>query len=246
MKCLIIAAGRGRRLACRAESKPLLEIAGRALIDRVVGAGVGAGIRDYVVVTGYAGDAVERHLEGLAVAEGVAIAVVRNEEWEKENGLSVFKARDLLGDRFILSMSDHLFDPGILIDLARQPVGDDETILAVDFGVRGNAFVDLDDVTRVRVEGGRIAAVGKGLADYNAFDTGLFLGTPALFRALGESQRDGDYTLSGGLKVLAAAGKARVMDVGGRYWIDVDDEKALAKAEALLGARTEDGTKEPA
>jgi choline kinase len=216
VKCLIIAAGRGRRLAGRAESKPLLEIAGRALIDRVVGAGLLVGIRDFV---------------------GVSITAVRNDEWEKENGLSVFKARDLLGDRFILSMSDHLFDPEILRDLIRQPVGDDETILAVDFDVRGNPHIDLDDVTMVLVEAGRIAAVGKGLVDHNAYDTGLFLGTPALFRALGESQKRGDFTLSGGLRVLAAAGKARVMDIGGRYWIDVDDEKAMAKAEALLGAR---------
>jgi choline kinase len=237
VKCLIIAAGRGRRLAGRAESKPLLEIAGRALIDRVVGAGLLVGIRDFVVVTGYAGDLVERHLDGLARAEGVSITAVRNDEWEKENGLSVFKARDLLGDRFILSMSDHLFDPEILRDLIRQPVGDDETILAVDFDVRGNPHIDLDDVTMVLVEAGRIAAVGKGLVDHNAYDTGLFLGTPALFRALGESQKRGDFTLSGGLRVLAAAGKARVMDIGGRYWIDVDDEKAMAKAEALLGAR---------
>ena len=237
MQCLIIAAGRGSRLAGRAESKPLLEIAGRALIDRVIGAGVRAGIRDHVVVTGYAGDLVERHLEDLARSEGLVIRTVRNDEWEKENGLSVFKARDLIGDRFILSMSDHLFDPGILRDLAAQPVGDDETILAVDFDVRGNVDVDLDDVTRVRVEAGRIAAIGKGLEDYNAYDTGLFLGTPALFRALGESQEKGDFTLSGGLRVLAASGKARVMDVGGRFWIDVDDEKAVAKAEARLGAR---------
>jgi choline kinase len=237
VQCLIIAAGRGSRLAGRVESKPLLEVAGRALIDRVIGAGVQAGIRDYVVVTGYAGDLVERHLMGLARSEGLVIRTVRNDEWEKENGLSVFKARDLLGARFVLSMSDHLFDPGILRDLAGEPLGDDETILAVDFNVRGNAYVDLDDVTRVRVEAGRIAAIGKGLEDYNAYDTGLFLGTPALFRALGESQERGDFTLSGGLRVLAAAGKARLMDVGGRFWIDVDDEKAVAKAEALLGAR---------
>ncbi len=237
MKCLIIAAGRGSRLSGQAESKPLLEIAGRALIDRVVGAGIEAGIRDYVVVTGYAGDLVERHLEGLARAEGVSIVAVRNDEWEKENGLSVFKARGLVGDRFILSMSDHLFDPGILRDLAAQPVADDETILAVDFDVRGNTYIDLDDVTRVRVEAGRIAAIGKGLEDHNAYDTGLFLGTPALFRALEESQAKGDFSLSGGLKVLAAAGKARVMDIDGRYWIDVDDAKAVAKAEALFGAR---------
>jgi 1L-myo-inositol 1-phosphate cytidylyltransferase len=237
VKCVIIAAGRGSRLAGRAESKPLLEVGGRALVDRVVEAAVEVGIRGFVVVTGYAGDKVERHLEGLAAAEGLTIEVVRNDEWEKENGLSVLKARELAGDRFLLSMSDHLFDPAILADLARQPIADGETILAVDANIRDNALVDLDDVTRVRVREGRIVAIGKGLEDYNAFDTGLFLGTRGLFLALAKSQEGGDYTLSGGLKALAADGKARVMDIGGRYWIDVDDPGALAKAEALFRAR---------
>ena len=238
MKCVIIAAGRGSRLSGRAESKPLLEVGGRALIDRVVEAAVAAGLREFVVVTGYAGEKVERHLEGLARARGLDIAAVRNDEWEKENGLSVLKARELAGDRFLLSMSDHLFDPAILADLAGRAIADGETILAVDGNVRGNALVDLDDVTRVRVRDGRIEAIGKALEDYNAFDTGLFLGTRGLFGALSESQDGGDYTLSGGLRVLASDGKARVMDIGGRYWIDVDDEKAVAKAEALLGARS--------
>ena len=40
------------------------------------------------------------------------------------------------------------------------------------------------------------------------------------------------------MRVLAAKGKARVMDIGGRFWIDVDDEKAMEKAEGVLEART--------
>jgi len=236
LKCLIIAAGMGRRLAVRAESKPLLKIGGRSLISRVILAGREAGIRDFVVVTGYRADLVERHLTQVARDEGVSIECVRNEEWAKENGLSVFKAREAAGDRFILSMSDHLFDPAILADLASRSVSDSETILAVDTRIADNPCVDLDDVTKVRVGGDRILEIGKGLSDYNAFDTGLFLGTPGLFRALGESQDKGDFTLSGGIRILAAGGKARVMDIGGRYWIDVDDEKAAAKAALWLAS----------
>jgi 1L-myo-inositol 1-phosphate cytidylyltransferase len=237
LKCLIIAAGRGRRLAVRAESKPLLEIGGRSLISRVIGSGRQAGIREFVVVTGYAADLVERHLALVSREENVSVEFVRNDEWDKENGLSVFKAREAAGDRFILSMSDHLFDPAILADLAARPIADGETILAVDFRIMDNPCVDLDDVTKVRVDGDKIISIGKGISDYNAFDTGLFLGTAGLFRALGVSQAKGDFTLSGGMKILAAEGKARVMDVGGRYWIDVDDENAVEKAARWLEPR---------
>jgi 1L-myo-inositol 1-phosphate cytidylyltransferase len=234
--CVIIAAGRGSRLASRAPSKPLLEVDGRSLIDRAIDAARAAGARRFVVVTGYAGDAVEAHLRARAAAEGLAITTVRNEEWEKENGLSVLKAKGLAGDRFLLIMSDHIFDPALLDGLRRRPNGPDEVILAVDRRITAHPFVDLDDVTRVRDVDGRIAAIGKGLPSYNAFDTGAFLGTPALFEALETSQRAGDYSLSGGIKVLAARGKVRTWDVGELFWLDVDDEQAVAKAEQAIAA----------
>lgn len=243
MKCLIIAAGRGERLSGRAESKPLLEVGGRPLINWVIDAGRRAGFREFIVVTGYAREKVEGYLSARAPKWGISVSFVRNDEWEKENGLSVFKARNETGDRFILSMSDHIFDPKILKDLRRQPVCADEILLAVDSGVRDNAYVDLEDVTKVRVKDGRIAAIGKRIKKFNAFDTGLFLGTRALFSALKESQLKGDFTLSGGIRVLAAKGKARVMDIGGRFWIDIDDEKAMNKAAGLLRAGTRETAK---
>ncbi|MEN3189590.1 MAG: CDP-alcohol phosphatidyltransferase family protein, partial [Atribacterota bacterium] len=44
----------------------------------------------------------------------------------------------------------------------------------------------------------------------------------------------GDTSLSAGIKILAQKEKARVFDIKGRYWIDVDDEKAFKKAENVL------------
>jgi len=232
--CVIIAAGRGSRLAGRAASKPLIEVAGKALIDRAIDAARGAGVREFIVVTGYAGEAVERHLTAKAAADGLSIATVRNDEWEKENGLSVGKAAGLAGDRFFLMMADHIVDPGLLAGLGACEIGGDEVILAVDTRIAGHPHVDLDDVTRVCDEAGRIAAIGKNIADFNAFDTGVFLCTPALFEALAESQRRGDFSLSGGIRVLAAKGKARTWRIGDHFWIDVDDEAALQKAEAAI------------
>lgn len=236
LKCVIIAAGRGSRLAARAASKPLLEVGGIALIDRAIDAARAAGVREFVVVTGYRGEEVEDHLRSKAALDGIAIATVRNVEWEKENGLSVLKAKALAGERFLLIMSDHIFDPALLEGLGRRPIGGDEIILAVDRRTEGHSTVDLDDVTRVRDIDGHIAAIGKSLADYNAFDTGAFLCTPALFEALEISQGRGDYSLSGGIRVLAGIGKALTWDAGGLFWIDVDDEKAVVKAEEAIAS----------
>lgn len=234
--CVIIAAGRGSRLAGRAPSKPLLRVGGKPLIDRAIDAARQAGVRRFVVVTGYAGDEVERHLAAKAAADAIAIETVRNDEWEKENGLSVLKAKGRAGQRFLLTMADHIVDPRLLEGLGAQPIGDDEVILAVDPRTEAPPHVDLDDVTRVREENGRIAAIGKGIPGFNAFDTGVFLCTPALFAALEASQLGGDFTLSGGIRALAANGKARIWKTGDLFWIDVDDERALEKAEAAVAS----------
>jgi len=236
LKCVIIAAGRGSRLAARAPSKPLLEVAGRALIDRAIDAARAAGVREFVVVTGYAATEVEAHLRARAGSDGLSITAVRNEEWEKENGLSVLKAKSLAGGRFLLIMSDHIFDPALLKGLMCQSIGGDEVILAVDRRTSGHPTVDLDDVTRVLDAGGRIAAIGKHIPEFNAFDTGAFLCTPALFGALETSQGRGDYSLAGGIRVLAERGLARTWDTAGLFWLDVDDEPALRKAEEAIAA----------
>ncbi len=234
--CVIIAAGRGRRLAGRADSKPLLKVGGKALIDRAIDAAREAGVQRFVVVTGYAGDVVERHLALKAAADGIPIETVRNDEWEKKNGLSVLKAKGLAGDRFFLTMADHIVDPRFYEGLGSQAIGEDEVILAVDSRTEAHPHVDLDDVTRVLDESGRIEAIGKNLPAYNTFDTGVFLCTPALFAALEESQRRGDLSLSGGVRVLAETGQARTWRTGDLFWIDVDDERAVERAEAAIAA----------
>jgi 1L-myo-inositol 1-phosphate cytidylyltransferase len=236
VKCVIIAAGRGSRLADKAASKPLLEVAGKPLIDWAIDAARRAGVREFVVVTGYGGDEVEEHLRAKSGADGISVATVRNEEWEKENGLSVLKSRALAGGRFLLMMADHIFDPALLDGLRRQTIGEDEVILAVDRRLDGNPHVDLDDVTRVRDFDGRIAAIGKNISGYNAFDTGVFLCTAALFAALEASQGRGDYSLSGGMSLLAEKGKARTWTIGDLFWIDVDDERAVRKAEEAIAS----------
>jgi choline kinase len=237
LKGVIIAAGRGSRFGERRESKPLCPVRGRALIEWVILSARQAGITDFVVVTGYAREKLEAHLADFSRQQKIPISFVFNEEWEKENGLSVYKALGYAGEKFALLMSDHIFDAETLTRLMGQPLEPDEVILAVDLKVKDNLSVDLADVTKVQAEGGRIVTIGKTIEFYNAFDTGMFLCTSALFRALEKSLKQGDFSLSGGLRVLVESRKVKAMDIGAGFWIDVDNEQALERAEYLLSRR---------
>jgi CDP-L-myo-inositol myo-inositolphosphotransferase len=142
-------------------------------------------------------------------------------------------------------MADHLFDPNLVRPLTTMTLGDGEVALMVDRNTR-NPLVDMEDVTRVKVEDDgpmerkKIRDIGKGLADFNGFDTGIFLCSPAIFKALEQSkEKDGDTTLSGAVQVLAAAGHAKAIPSHG-FWIDVDDPAAFRKAEQALLKRLRD------
>ncbi len=234
MKCLIIAAGEGSRLANRGGSKPLVPLLEMPLIERVILTAKGADLSDFYVVTGYNGEKLRDHLDQFSQDKGVKISHLINEEWEEENGLSVLKAKGEIKENFILLMSDHIFNGSILTGLLQEEVADGEIILAVDYNLE-NKTVDIDDVTKVLVgNNNKIVNIGKKIKGYNAYDTGIFFCSPALFEALEEGSDHGETSLSAGIKILAKKEKARVFDINENYWIDVDDETAFKKAEKIL------------
>jgi len=240
MKCLIIAAGKGSRLRHQGDSKPLITILGLPLIERVIRTAMEAGADDFFVVTGYQEELIRSFLASLTDRLGCSITPIFNENWEKENGLSVLKAKEYLQEPFLLLMADHLFDPSIARELMALALSNGEIALGVDGDTR-NSSVDMEDVTRVKVRDGKILDIGKGLTDFNGFDTGIFLCTTAIFKALERSaKQDGDITLSGAVKILAAEGKAKTFEISGRFWIDVDDPAAFRRAENSILANLKD------
>lgn len=234
MKCLIIASGRGARLASKSGSKPLALLMGMPLIAQVILRARRVGLKDFYVVTGYHGKMLQDYLETFSKKRNIKITCLYNDEWRKENGISVLKARDVLNGNFILLMSDHIFDEKIITKLKNKRINNNEVILAVDSNVKRNHFVDVEDVTKVFVKDRRILYIGKNLKEYNAYDTGIFLCTPAIFNAIEQGSKKGDTSLSGGIKILAKRGKVRAYDISGNYWIDVDNEVELKQAERYL------------
>ena len=234
MKCVIIAAGKGERISDRGPSKPLVRLLGVPLIERTIRTAAGAGFDDFCVVTGHNGHTLTQFVDDLGHRMGVRITTLENERWEEGNGTSVLRAEEAVDGRFVLLMSDHVFDSEILKRLRDQPLNDGEIRLAVDYGLDANDAVDVADVTKVLVNDDRIDNIGKDLASYNAYDTGIFLCSPSLFSAIRESLQRGDSSLSGAVRILAEDGRVRPFNTEGRFWIDVDDPVSLAKGRSIL------------
>src|SRR4051794_27886805 len=163
MQCLIIAAGQGTRLRSLAPSKPLAEMHGTPLIGHVVRAAKAGGATSFLVVTGYAPDAIEAMLPSLAREAAVPIEAVRNPDWLRPNALSVLAAAPRLEDEFLLLMSDHLFDPAIVAGLLAGRREGAALPLAADYDP-ANPLLDIDDATKLLVDGEkRIRRIGKAL-----------------------------------------------------------------------------------
>lgn len=233
LEAVVLAAGRGSRLfSVETLPKPVYAVEGRPLLARVVDGLQAAGVSTVHVVTGYGAEAV-RACPGVA-REGLRINWIDNPRYDEPNGLSLLCARGSVSPRFLVSMSDHLFQHDAIARFAAgAPAGGE--YLAVDYDL-ANIF-DMDDATKVRTgSDGAIEAIGKELTPFDAVDTGLFLLTPRVFDALEESVGAGDASLSGGIRRLAALGLMRAWDIGGGKWLDVDTPAASAEAARLVRA----------
>ncbi|MBJ6122802.1 NTP transferase domain-containing protein [Sphingomonas mollis] len=223
---VLLAAGYGSRLRPAAPYKPLCPVAGRPLIDHALTGMAEAGLTRAIVVLGYGAEPIAAHLASRAWP--LAVETVMTRDHREPNGVSVLAAAPALaGEPAVLAMCDHLVAPALYARLATTGIGNGAT-LGIDRRI-GHPWVDPDDVTWVKTDGDDIVAIGKGMADADCYDTGVFAIGPRLFAALGSL---GAPSLTEGMRLLAADRRAHVVDCSDLDWIDVDDAPALAKAEA--------------
>jgi choline kinase len=236
-QALILAAGTGSRIrnGHADRPKPLHEVGGVPLLKRTILTLAEGGVERVVVVVGFMADAVRASLDGDLDYRrlGVRVDLVDNPEYERSNGVSVLAARPQLTGPFLLTMADHVFEPELPRLATAADMSRTDLWLCVDRRVAD--VYDIDDATKVRTSGDRIADIGKTIATYDCIDTGVFAVGPALFESLAEvrAQR-GDCSLSDGVRRLAERGRAGVIDIGSAFWQDVDTLGARQRAESEL------------
>jgi 1L-myo-inositol 1-phosphate cytidylyltransferase len=225
MQAIVLAAGLGSRLQARGPAKPLVEVAGRPLLQHVLERLAAAGIHEAVVAVGFLAEEIERAAFRWDLS--LDVRFVRIADPSAPNGASALAAAPHVSGRTLLVMSDHLVEPALYVCVKAAGAEPGMLWLGVDRRL-GHPWVDHDDVTRVRTEGDAIVAIGKGLPDYNGFDTGVFSVDVALFDALSAIPAP---SLSQGVAALAARGAARAIETGDAAWLDVDDPRAHDLAE---------------
>jgi NDP-sugar pyrophosphorylase family protein len=231
VKAAIIAAGRGERLrgAGFTAPKPLVTVAGKALIDHVLDAIVAAGIGDAACIFNGEDDEAERHCR--AVRRDLRLEIVRRTTPSSME--SLFALAPHLGEeRFLLLTVDAVFGPALLpaflAAAARIPAAD------VVLGV--HRFVDDEKPLRVAVDaGGRVTALGEAAGASPLITAGLYVLAPSVFTAVADARRARLAALRQFFAHLLARGDA-VHAVEVEKTVDVDRGEDVAAAESFVRA----------
>src|SRR5262249_33673848 len=147
------------------------------------------GIQETVMVTGYQRKLVRRVLSSEPSLL-LKLSFVENREFDKKNGVSLLAAAPFVDRECVLSMSDHLYSPKLVRRLLAAELPPGSSALGVDYDIE--RCFDLEDATKVRVDRGRIARIGKELEQYDAIDTGVFRIGPELIDELELARRRSD------------------------------------------------------
>jgi choline kinase len=230
---VVLAAGAGTRLGAEQSRvpKPVTSLLGISLLERALRSVQAAGIDRAVVVVGYRAELVAAQAHTAAASLDLDLTVVRNRRWMSGNGSSLLAAAPYVPARFLVVMADHLIPPSF-IDLLTETTMGSAGQLVVD--TRPDTVQDIDEATKVRLEGSRIAAIGKKLDPFDAVDTGAFLFDRRIFDALRDEISLGRGELSVAVQRLAADGLMHAVPSDGSFWCDVDTPEDLAVARRVL------------
>jgi choline kinase len=157
MRAVILAAGKGARLNGTIGDKPkcLIRVGETTLIERQIETFRSVGIDDITVVVGFQADRVKRTC-------GRRIAYIENPRYAKTNSLySLWLARPVLLDGFLVANCDVLFHPQLLIDLLTSHY-EDALLIAYTERLLG------DEEMKIKTRRGCVREIAKTLAAEDA------------------------------------------------------------------------------
>lgn len=127
MQALLLAAGMGKRLKdlTKDNTKCMLEVNGKRLIDRLIEQLIDVGIKKFVIVIGYQGQKLIEHI-GSRYTGKIEIQYIENEDYATTNNIYslMLAEKVLLEDDTILFESDLIFEERILRMLLDNPYPD--------------------------------------------------------------------------------------------------------------------------
>lgn len=220
MRALILAAGRGKRMGhlTAERPKPLITIAGKAMIVHHIERLRAVGITEIVINLAYRGDQIRALLDN-GQAYGVTIAYSAEPDLALDTGGGIYRALHLLGDEaFAVVNSDVWTD--FDFSTLRAPAGDAHLVLVPNPPHNRDGDFTLVD-SKITIAGGPRATFA-GIGVYRA--------------ALFEASQPSRFALAPLLR--AAAARERVSgELFRGTWIDVGTEERLNLANQFAAPR---------
>ena len=236
---MVLAAGAGRRLRPYTDTLPKALVPvdeETTILDLTLSNFSKVGLKDVAVIVGYKSEAVEERKKDLESRHGVNLELIFNnkaEEWN--NAYSLWCARDLFSQGFLLANGDTV-----------HPVGVQETLLAN----RGPAILlAVDTVKKLAEEemkltidcAGNLAKITKLMDPQSAFGEyiGLTLVEPAAAEKLATAleatwKLNPDlYYEDGYQEYVDRGGVINLQPIGEVSWVEVDNHDDLAKARSI-------------
>lgn len=217
MKAVILAAGLSRRFG---DFKPLFPLFGMPIIEHTIYGLRSMGINEIIVV--YNKKELKEHLE----KKFDGIKFIFNPYPERENGYSLYLAREHVDGPFILVMADHYLSD----EFFKRWKFKSTTIFVSEY------CDEPEEATKVKVKGIKVTNIGKELEDYEYYDTGMFYCTQDVFRIAESLENQEKIRLSDIMAALAREGKLGYHIIDG-FWIDIDTKEKLKIAEREIKKR---------
>ncbi len=239
MNAVILSAGQGKRLLplTANNSKCLLNIEGKSIIEWQIDELVKFGIDRIGVVTGYHADRVEQLLHKKYGPDRVEVLYNPTYSWA-DNLFSCWVARDEMDHDFVLLNGDTLFELAVLRRLMNAPVQ------AVTVVTHKKPYYDADDM-KVSLQGDRLINIGKKLAadKIDAESIGMILFRekgPLMFRkAVEKALQDPLANKQWYLSVIARMAQSLpvwTISANGLQWCEVDFPADLKQAQKVVRA----------
>lgn len=250
MISVILSAGMGKRLRPLTDNipKPLLEINDMTLLERMIKNCIGAGITDYIIITGYNGEKVVNFSKKLEEKYNITVKTIENERYDVTNtSVSTYLASKHIQennlDDFILINGDNVVDPEIINRIAIR----ENTSMVVD------NFKDLNEESfkliiqdKVVSEDNLIASgiikeIGKEIDIESS--TGEFIGVSKVSKKdiqkfneiLEELMADDEQNYYDfAYKKLSSLSKIDFVLTNGLKWTEIDDKNDFSYAQKLI------------
>lgn len=227
---MVLAAGYGKRMRPLSEAvpKPLVRVAGRALIDHCLDGLAAAGVATAVVNVHHLADSLEAHLKARSSPR---IVISDERDVLLETGGGIKRALPLLGDApFLLRNSDSFWLDGVRPNLGWLASGWDaarmdavlllaSTVHAIGYQGRGDFALDKDGRVARRVE--------RHVAPF------VYAGAAILSPRLFDGAPDGAFSLNLLFDKAIAEGRLFGVRLDG-LWINVETPAAVAAGEAAI------------